>query len=182
MTQAENIAAALLLLKKMGIDPADLLQAPAPATEIPTFADYIPRVSRAVGDGTRRVYTTYWNRVVDAWGPRLITEPSPLEISQLAEDTKANVMPRRNARGGRGAAEYLIGALRCMYNHAVADRLLSEAENPAARVPKPRRQPSARMALPDTRLSEITAIAASTGNDPALDSLQIGRASCRERV
>ena len=77
MTQTENIAAARLLLKKMGIDPADLLQDPASAPEIPTFADYIPRVSRAVSPGTRRVYTTYWNRVIDAWGPRLITEPSP---------------------------------------------------------------------------------------------------------
>ena len=170
---ASDIAAARLLLEKMGIDPADLLQDPAGPSEIPTFADYIPRVSQAVSNGTRRVYSTYWNRVVEAWGPRLITSVSPLEISQLAEDVKANVIPRRNARGGRGAAEHLIGALRCMYNQAVADRLLSEAENPAARVHKPRRLPSARMALPDGRLSEITAVAASTGNDPALDSLVI---------
>src|ERR1700722_3432636 len=169
MTHTENIAAALLLLKKMGIDPADLLHDSAAAPQIPTFADYIPLVSRAVGDGTRRVYTTYWNRVIDAWGPRLITEPSPLEISQLAEDTKANVVPRRNARGGRSAAEHLIGALRCMYNHAVADGFLSAAENPAARVPKPRRLPSSRMALPGGRLAEISAVAASTGDDPALD-------------
>jgi integrase/recombinase XerC len=170
---ASDIAAVRLLLKKMGIDPADLLQEPAGDSEIPTFADYIPRVSQAVGDGTRRVYGTYWNRVVQAWGPRLITSVSPLEISQLAEEIKANVVQRRNARGGRGAAEHLIGALRCMYNHAVADRFLAEAENPAARVPKPRRLPSIRMALPDGRLAEISAIAASTGNDPALDSLII---------
>ena len=84
-----------------------------------------------------------------------------------------NVIPRRNARGGHGAAEHLIGALRCMYNHAVADRILPEAENPAGRVRKPRRLPSARMALPDARLSEITAVAASTGNNPVLDSLLI---------
>ena len=36
-TPASDIAAALLLLKKMGIDPADLLQDPAAAPEIPTF-------------------------------------------------------------------------------------------------------------------------------------------------
>jgi integrase/recombinase XerC len=182
MTQTENIAAALLLLKKMGIDPADLLQDPAAAREIPTFTDYIPRVSRAVSDGTRRVYTTYWNRVTEAWGPRFITEPSPLEISQLAEDTKANVVPRRNARGGRSAAEHLIGALRCMYNHAVADGFLPEADNPAARVPKPRRPPSSRTALPDGRLAEISAAATSTGDDPALDALIIrlhGETACR---
>src|SRR3984957_4269620 len=117
MTQAENIAAARLLLKKMGVDPADLLQDPGAAPEIPTFADYIPRVSRAVSAGTRRLYATYWNRVIDVWGPRLITEPSPLEISQLAEDIKANVVHRRNARGGLAAAEHLIGALRCLYRY-----------------------------------------------------------------
>ena len=170
---ASDIAAARLLLQKMGIDPADLLQEPAESPQVPTFADYIPSVSQAVSDGTRRVYRTYWNRVVEAWGPRPITSVSPLEVSQLAEDIKANVVARRNARGGRCAAEHLIGALRCMYSHAVADRLLPEAENPAARVPKPRRLPSARMALPDGRLAEIGAVAASTGNDPALDSLII---------
>jgi integrase len=170
---ASDIAAARLLLEKMGIDPADLLQEHAGPPEIPTFADYIPRVSQAVGDGTRRVYRTYWNRVVEAWGPRLITSVTPLEISQLAEDTKANVVHRRNARGGRGAAEHLISALRCMYNHAVADQILSEDENPAARVPKPRRLRSARMPLPDSRLNAIGSVAGSTGNDPALDSLII---------
>ena len=170
---ASDIVAARLLLQKMGIDPADLLQEPPESPQVPTFADYIPRVSQAVSNGTRRVYRTYWNRVVEAWGPRPITSVSPLEISQLAEDIKANVVPRRNARGGRGAAEHLIGALRCMYNHAVADRLLSEAENPAARVPKPRRLPGACMALPDGRLAEISTVAASTGNDPALDALII---------
>ena len=40
-------------------------------------------------------------------------------------------------------------------------------------MPKPRRLPSARMALPDSRLSEISAVAGSTGDDPALDSLII---------
>jgi integrase/recombinase XerC len=173
MTQTENIAAALLLLKKMGVDPADLLQDPAASPDVPTFADYIPRVSRAVSGGTRRLYATYWNRVIDAWGPRPITEPSPLEISQFAEEIKVNVVHRRNARGGLAAAEHLIGALRCMYNHAVADGFLAEAENPAARVPKPRRPPASRMALPDGRLAEISAVAASTGDDPALDALII---------
>jgi hypothetical protein len=60
-----------------------------------------------------------------------------------------------------------------MYNHAVADGFLSEAENPAARVRKPRRPPSSRMALPDGRLAEISTVTASTGDDPALDALII---------
>ena len=48
---------------------------------------------------------------------------------------------------------------------------LTMDENPEAKVKKPRRQPSTRRALPDTRLAEINQVAASTGNDPALDAL-----------
>src|SRR5258708_40037145 len=152
----------------MGVSPADLLPLPAPQPEAPAFADYIPRVSAAVSEGTRRVYGTYWNRAVEAWGPRPVTGVTALEISQLAEQVKATVVERRNARGGRGAAEHLIAALRCMYRHAVADGILTEDENPAARVPKPRRLRSTRRALPDKRLEELAQIAATTGDDPAL--------------
>jgi integrase/recombinase XerC len=167
----EEIKAARLLLAKMGIDPADLMRASSDSPGVPTFADYIPRVSGAVGSGTRRVYGSYWNRVVQAWGPRLITEVTALEISQLAEQVKAMVVRRKNARGGRGAAEHLIAALRCMYRHAVADGILTESQNPAARVPKPRRLASTRRALPGSRLQEIHRVAATTGDDPALDAL-----------
>ncbi len=37
-----DIAAARLLLEKMGIDPADLVQESAGPSEVPTFADYVP--------------------------------------------------------------------------------------------------------------------------------------------
>jgi integrase/recombinase XerC len=166
-----EIEAARMLLEKMGISPADLLRASAAPQEVPAFADYIPSVSEAVSAGTRRVYSTYWNRVIQTWGARPITSVTPLEISQLAEQVKASVVERRNARGGRGAAEHLIAALRCMYKHAVADGILTEDENPAARVPKPRRLRSTRRALPDSQLEELSQIAASTGDDPALDAL-----------
>ena len=109
--------------------------------------------------------------MLQEWGPRPITEVTALDISQLAEQVKANVVKRKNARGGRGAAEHLIAALRCMYKYAVADGILTEAENPAAHVPKPRRLRSTRSALPGSRLDELFQAAASTGNDPALDTL-----------
>ena len=173
MTQAlpdrPELAAARLMLEPMGISPADLLDVAPARPCAPTFAEYVPVVSAAVSPGTRRVYGSYWNRIVQEWGQLRIDEPAPSEIEQLRTQVQANVVARRNARGGRCAAEHLIGALRCMYSHAVADRLLSEADNPAARVPKPRRLPTARMALPDGRLTEISAVAASTGNDPALE-------------
>ena len=166
-----EIEAARMLLEKMGISPTDLVRASAAPSQVPAFADYIPRVSYAVSDGTRRVYSTYWDRVIQAWGARPITSVTPLEINQLAEQIKASVVKRRNARGGRSAAEHLIAALRCMYRHAVADGILTQNENPAAHVPKPRRLRSTRRALPDSRLEELSQVAGSTGDDPALDAL-----------
>ena len=78
-------------------------------------------------------------------------------------------MARRNARGGRSAQEHLVAALRCLYARAIDDGLISEADNPARKVAKPRRLPSTRRAVPDTRLTEINQFAATTGNDPDLD-------------
>jgi len=170
-SRLDEIEAARMLLDKMGISPADLVRAPTDSPGAPTFADYIPRVSGAVSSGTRRVYGSYWNRVIQAWGSRLITDVTASDISQLAEHVKATVVTRRNARGGRSAAEHLIAALRCMYKYAVADGILTESEDPAARVPKPRRLRSTRTALPDGRLEEILHVAATTGEDPALDAL-----------
>src|SRR5690606_5790465 len=60
---------------------------------------------------------------------------------------------------------------RCIYRHAVADGLIGEADNPAAKVPKPRRLASTRRALHSHQVAQIIEVAASTGNDPELDSL-----------
>jgi integrase/recombinase XerC len=57
-----------------------------------------------------------------------------------------------------------VAALRCLYQRAVDDGLIAEADNPARKVAKPRR-------LPDARLAEINQIAAATGDDPELDTL-----------
>ena len=168
-----ELAAARLMLERMGISPADLLDvAPARACA-PTFAQYVPVVSAAVSPGTRRVYGSYWKRVVDAWGERRIDEPVPSEIEQLRTQVQANVVARRNARGGRLAAEHLVAALRCLYRRAVADGWIRESDNPAAKVQKPRRLPSTRRAIGDARLAAINEVAASTGDDRNLDTLLI---------
>jgi integrase/recombinase XerC len=87
------------------------------------------------------------------------------------EQAKAEVVTRRNTRGGRSAAEHLLAALRCLYRHAEDDGLIAAADNPARKVAKPQRLPSTRRAVTDTGLAEINHIAAATGNDPALDTL-----------
>jgi integrase/recombinase XerC len=61
--QAE-LDAARLLLDRMGISPADLLATSRPRAAVPTFAQYVPRVREAVGEGTRRVYGSYSTSVV----------------------------------------------------------------------------------------------------------------------
>lgn len=169
-----ELDAARILLARMGITPEQLLAGPpssAPARSMPTFAEYIDRVSSVVTAGTRRVYDTYWKRIRQVWGKRRIDEPTPLEIKQLAEDTKSAAVARSNSRGGRTAAEHLISALRCLYKYAAADGLIAEGDNPATRVAKPRRLTSTRRAIPEARLAAIVAVAETTGNDPDLDSL-----------
>lgn len=165
-----ELAAARLLLARMGISPDDLLNA-APRALAPTFAEYVPIVSAAVGNGTRRVYGSYWNRVVTRWGQRRLDEVNASDIERFTEDVKRNVVVRRNARGGRNAAEHLISALRCLYRRAVADGLMTQEANPAAKVAKPRRLPSTRAAVGDDLLTQINTVVASTGNDPELDAL-----------
>lgn len=168
-----ELEAARLLLARLGVTPEQLLAVAARPTQMPTFNEYIDRVSQAVTKGTRRVYESYWNRIRDMWGERRLNEPTPLEIKQLAERIKSNVVVRRNARGGRIAAEHLISALRCLYHYAEADGLIQERDNPAMRVDKPRRLASSRRALQDAQLAQINDVAASTGNDPGLDALLI---------
>ena len=168
--QQAAVDAALVVLKSMGLTLEDLA-APGQRPDVPTFADYVPVVSAAVTAGTRKAYGSYWNRVVDQWGSRRLDEPTPSEIKQLVACVRANTVPRRNARGGRSAAENLIAALRCLYKRAEEDGFIQERDNPARKVAKPRRLPSTRRAVNDTRLAEINQIAATTGDDPELDTL-----------
>jgi integrase/recombinase XerC len=157
------VEAALVLLERMGLTAADLAAVPQRRLPMPTFAEYVPVVSAAVSAGTRRAYGSYWNRVVEHWGGRRLDEPTPSEIRQLMTYVKTPVVAHRNARGGRSAQEHLVAALRCLYKRAVDDGLITEAGNPARKVAKPRRLPSTRRAVPDTRLAQINEIAATTG-------------------
>jgi integrase len=162
------------LLEQLGVQPEELLADSMTSPMVmPTFDEYVWQVAEAVSPGTRRVYDAYWRRICQHWGTRRLNEPTPLEIKRLAETIRADVVVRRNAPGGRSAAEHLVAAMRCIYRHAGMDGLVAEANNPAAKVAKPPRLASSRRAIPDAQLAAIVRIAASTGNDPDLDSLLI---------
>src|SRR4051794_7766747 len=167
----ELVAAARVLLQRMGVDPADLMLAPEDRPRVPTFDEYIPAVEAAVSPGTASTYGSYWKRIAAKWGPRSLLDPSPTEVEQFREEIKANAVQRRNSRGGRGTAENFIAALRCIYRHAENDELITSEENPARRTAKPRRQGSVRHALTATQMSEINFYAGTTGDDPELDPL-----------
>ena len=58
-SQQAVVEAALVLLERMGLTPADLVAVPRDRAEVPTFAEYVPVVSAAVSAGTRRAYGSY---------------------------------------------------------------------------------------------------------------------------
>jgi integrase/recombinase XerC len=85
---------------------------------------------------------------------------------------QSELVIRRSGRGSHSATEHMLAALRCLYRRAEEDGLITPAANPATKVDKPRRPPSTRRAVADTRrLAEIVQVAATTGDDPALDAL-----------
>ena len=53
------VEAALVLLERMGLTPADLAAVPQHRPEVPAFGEYVPVVT-AVSAGTRRAYGSYW--------------------------------------------------------------------------------------------------------------------------
>lgn len=180
--ERELVAAARIMLQRMGVDLADLMRDPADRPRVPTFDEYIPTVEAAVSAGTARTYRSYWKRIAAKWGPRSLHEPTPTEVEQFREEIKTNAVVRRNSRGGRNTAENFIAALRCLYKHAEKDGLIKPDENPAAKTAKPRRHASTRHALSNAQMSEINFYAGTTGDDPELDTLLIRlhtEAACR---
>src|SRR5260370_19993844 len=109
-SQQAVVEAALVLLERMGLTPADLAAIPQDRKPVPTFAEYVPIVSAAVSAGTRRAYGSYWNRILEHWGGRRLDEPSPSEIRQLMVYVQTHVVARRNTRGRRSPERHLVAA------------------------------------------------------------------------
>lgn len=166
-----DIATARMLLAQLGLRPEDLVGAAMPGRPVPTFGEYINQLESAVPPGTLRAYGPYWRRLRENWSERPIDEPTATEVRQLIEQTKRSAVIRRNSRGGRSAAEHMVSAMRCLYKHAQADGYVGEIDHPVSNIAKPRRLASTRSALPEHRLAEINRVAATTGNDPELDTL-----------
>ncbi|OLR89613.1 integrase [Actinokineospora bangkokensis] len=168
-----DLTLARQVIARLGITAQDLLLAEDTEAAVPTIAEFIPVVSAAVSPNTRKVYVYYWRKIEERWGDRRLDQLLPSEIKEFSYELRTKVVQRRNARGGLSTSEHLIGALRCLYHHAVLDGVIPQRHNPAIRVNKPRRQPNDRRALSAGMLAVIRSVASESGNDPELDLLII---------
>lgn len=168
-----EIAAARLMLDKLGVSLADLLATPTEPKYVPTFAEFLPKVRKATSAGSMKTYGPYWNRLEERWPNRPIVEPTHLELMQLAEELKANRVRRRNGRNGDGVVENFVGAVRRLYRLARDEGLITENQDPSRNLKKPDRPQSLRRPLESSRLTQLGEVAGSTGDDPELDQIII---------
>lgn len=159
------------LLSRLGVTVDDLLRHHAEHRSVPSFGEYIAHLRRALPESTVRNYKPYWRIIETHWGTRALDDVSTTDIDQLVEEHRLGAVVRVNARGGRGAAANLVSAIRCIYQHAEADRWIRPADNPSARAHKPPQLPSTRHALTLDQVQQIGRVAATTGNDRELDAL-----------
>ncbi|MGW5569623.1 tyrosine-type recombinase/integrase [Nocardia thailandica] len=165
---AETLAAARLLLTQMGISPTDLVDTVSAA---PTFAEAIPLVRARLSPGTARTYGTHLTLLESLWPDRSLSEASHQELEDLAASVQAKARSNRASRGGVSAMEHFVSAVRCLYRHAEHAGWIRPQDNPARRLSMPVRRTAHRYAIPAPQLTEICHTAATTGDDPALDSL-----------
>ena len=105
------VGAAMLVLERMGLTPADLLSAPAARPTAPTFAEYIPVVSALVTDGCRRAYGSYWNRVTEQGAAGASTSPRRARSGSWSSTSGPTWCP--GATPAAGAAPPSTSSERC---------------------------------------------------------------------
>ncbi|WP_146060500.1 site-specific integrase [Amycolatopsis sp. CA-128772] len=169
----EDVTAARILLERLGVSPEDLiLDASAAGTApVPTFREYVPIVAAATSAASAATWSVYWRVLAEKWGDTPIDTPSASELLMLANEVQAQALRRRGSRDGQSAKACFVDATRHLYLLAQADQYISASRNPAAQLRKPRRAKSVRRALTSRQLIDINMTAASTGTDPALDTL-----------
>ncbi|MFD7656624.1 tyrosine-type recombinase/integrase [Actinosynnema sp. NPDC059797] len=165
-----DVAVALHLLTRMNLTLTDLVDG-APAREVPTFAELVPKVVEAMPAPSRRIYGPYWDKVLAAWGPRRLTEPEDGEVTRFLEHVRETAVVRRSSNGGHGAALHAYYALGAVFRYAVNHELIGVRQNVMDRVSKPDKADSKRHGLSPQLVAEILTAARSTGNDRALDAL-----------
>jgi integrase len=169
-----DIATVQMMMDRLGLSVDDLTARAESSRAVPVFAEYIPTVLAAMPAGlTRNHYQTYWNKILaqPGWAQRRLDEPTTADLQVLCEAIRAQRVIRRSDRGGGDVVRHVIDALRRLYKHAEDNRVIDPRDNPAVRLTKPKRTRSNRRALHSDLLAQIVHVAATTGNDPELDTL-----------
>jgi site-specific recombinase XerC len=167
-----DLETAKLLLDRLGVTAQDILAAERMAeTAVPTFAEYIPIVAAATSPKSAATWSVYWRVLSEKWPNRGINEPTTSELKALANEVQTRAAKRPGARGGQAAKAAFTDATKTLYRSAVQDQLVRPSRNPAAGLRKPRQRKNLRRALTTRQLIEINNVAATTGTDPALDTL-----------
>ena len=81
------VAAALLVLERMGLSPADLAAVPQPRQPVPTFAEYVPIVSAAVSAGRRLLSSQVAFSARQPEAGTRVPCPHPLTVASRAAST-----------------------------------------------------------------------------------------------
>ena len=105
------VDAAMLVLDRMGLTPADLLSAPAARPAAPTFAEYVSVVSALVTDGCRRAYGSYWNRSPSSGAAGASTSPRRARSGSSSSTSGPTWCP--GATPAAGAAPPSTSSQRC---------------------------------------------------------------------
>lgn len=167
-----DLQTAQLILDRLGVTAEDLLAAERlPETDVPTFSQYIPIVAAATSPKSAATWSVYWRILGEKWPDRAINEPTTSELKALANEVQTRAAKRPGARGGQAAKATFTDATRTLYRCAVQDQLVRASQNPATGLRKGRQRKNLRRALSVRQLIQINEVAATTGTDPALDTL-----------
>lgn len=149
---------------------AALLETPSePTRDLPTVAEYTPKVRAASRAGSLRTYGAYWAKFEAEFGTRRLDEFTVTDLRAFIEKVRLGSLRRRGSIDGAGAAENAIGALRRLFTCAMDDGYV--LANPALKIPKPARHPSRRRALSDEELTALAQATQTRSKDPGLDLL-----------
>jgi integrase len=172
LSRDTDLQTAKLLLDRLGVTAEDIIAAEQMAdTAVPTFSEYIPIVAAATSRKSAETWSVYWRVLSEKWPDRAINEPTTSELRALANEIQARAAKRPGARGGQAAKAAFTDATRTLYRSAVDDQIVRASRNPATGLRKPRQRKNLRRALTTRQLIEINEVAATTGTDPALDTL-----------
>lgn len=95
----------------------------------------------------------------------------PSDVTWFVNHCRDTAVERRSSRGGHSAAEHAYDAVRCLMKYAVVHWMLFPWDDPTDKIAKPPRLVSKHRALEPDLVENIIDIAATTGNDPHLDTL-----------